>query len=76
MHCLVSQDYFYVKFILICPKTEAVIGSYFLFKKVVLKISQNSQKNTCPGLFFYKVAGWVVRKFYRAPPVAAFEKSI
>ena len=36
--------------------TEAATGAV-LFKKVFLKISQNSQENTCASLFLNKVAG-------------------
>ena len=50
-----------------CKKAEAVICkcSKCSSKWVFLKISQNSQENTCIGVFFNKVAGLTTYKFIK-----------
>ena len=53
-------------------ETEAVVQRCSV-KKVFLKISQNSQENTCARVSFLKILwNFLEHLFYRTPPVPAF----
>ena len=60
------------KTILSSPKVEAVIGCV-LWKKLLSKISQNSQENVCAGVsFFNKVAGSAWNFIKKEAPAQVF----
>ena len=51
-----KREFYHQSHIVYYGKSGAATGGV-LSKKVFLRISQNSQENTCASLFFNKVAG-------------------
>ena len=60
--CITCKTYEAVKPNLITGSQEAIARRYSV-KKLLLKILQNLQKNTCTSLFLNKVAGWSLQLY-------------